>query len=328
MKKYWLLFGFIFIANFVFADCFIEGSPCFLNLETGKVKELLGLTAEETSDSDAYKEVISHLKDRYALDIEKDIRNISFYLFPGRRSNDYIVVVNGTFDSEKIQNLVKNLIESEKWRYHKIENVEIGGNKYSLFNIQGFLNILFYDKNNIILSNDFILNNKSIKFSNAPASINKISQITNNYLYAGKDIFPILKMLFKISDIELEKATSLLCYIKDDKVFLDVNFNDTASPKEVLSKIENLSKEQVEKYKQNLNDNLDKIKKELADIKENIAPSIFENIFNSFFYSRTSDLINILDFKQIDNSIVVSTDFSWNYIISTLFTIIYQQNRR
>ena len=327
MKKYWLLFGFIFIANFVFADCFIEGSTFLLNFETGKAKELLGLTAEEISDSDAYKEVISQLKDRYALDIEKDIKSISLYWFPGRRGSDNIVVINGTFDSDKIQNRVKNLIESENWRYHNIENVEISGKKYQVFNIQGFLKIVFYDKNNIIISNDFILNN-SIKISNTPASLNRITQITNNYLYAGKNIFPILKMLFKISDIELEKANSLLCYIKDDKVFLDMNFNDAASLKEVLSKIDNLSKEQVEKYKQNLNDNLDKIKKELADIKENIAPSIFENIFNSLFYSRVTDLINVLDFKQIDNSIVVSTDFSWNYIISTVFSIIYQQNRR
>lgn len=323
MKKYWLLFGFIFIANFVFADCFIEGSTFLLNLETGKAKELLGLTAEETSDSDAYKEVISQLKDRYALDIEKDIKSISLYWFPGRRGSDNIVIINGTFDSDKIQNRVKNLIESENWRYHNIENVEISGNKYQVFNIQGFLKIVFYDKNNIIISNDFILNN-SIKISNTPASLNRITQITNNYLYAGKNIFPILKMLFKNSDIELEKANSLLCYIKDDKVFLDMNFNDVASSKEVFGKIENLSKEQVEIFKQNLNENLEIIKKEISDMNDNFTQNTFESILQSLCYSKITDLINILEIKQIDNSIVVSTDFSWNQISSIIAAFYYQ----
>ncbi|MBR4329112.1 MAG: hypothetical protein IKP71_04605 [Candidatus Riflebacteria bacterium] len=323
MKKIWLLLGFIFITSFAFADCFLDGSTYFLNLEIKKAKEILGLTAEETADSEVYKEVVSHLKERYSLDIEKDIKQITLYMYSGYRSNDYIAVINGNFDPEKMQNTIKTVMESGKWRFQRLEDIEISGNKYKALRADGFLNIIFFDKNTIIISNDFIKKDK-VKLSNTPNSINNLKQITNNYLYVSKDIFPTLKKIFCYPDFGLEKANFALSYIKDDKLVFEVDFNDSATSKEVLEKINNLSKEQIEKFKQNLNENLEIIKKEISDMNDNFTQNTFESILQSLCYSKITDLINILEIKQIDNSIVVSTDFSWNQISSIIAAFYYQ----
>lgn len=323
MKKIWLLLGFIFITSFAFADCFLDGSTYFLNLEIKKAKEILGLTAEETADSEVYKEVVSHLKERYSLDIEKDIKQITLYMYSGYRSNDYIAVINGSFDPEKMQNTIKTVMESEKWRFQRLEEIVVSGNKYKALRADGFLNIVFFDKNTIIISNDFIKKDK-VKLSNTPNSINNLKQITNNFLYVSKDIFPTLKKIFSYPDFGLEKANFALSYIKDDKLIFEVDFNDSATSKEVLGKINNLSKEQIEKFKQNLDTSLEKIKKEIADTKNNFSDNTFDLIFKSLYSSKSSDFINHLDIKQNENSIKASLDFCWSQTSSVIVAFFYQ----
>ncbi len=323
MKKYWLLLGFIFITSLAFADCFIDGSTYFLNLEIDKAKEILGLTAEETADSEGYKEIVSHLKERYSFDIEKDVKQITLYMYSGYRSNDYIAVINGSFDPEKMQNTIKTVMESEKWRFQRLEEIEVSGNKYKALRADGFLNIVFFDKNTIIISNDFIKKDK-VKLSNTPNSINNLKQITNNFLYVSKDIFPTLKKIFSYPDFGLEKANFALSYIKDDKLIFEVDFNDSATSKEVLGKINNLLKEQIEKFKQNLDTSLEKIKKEIADTKNNFSDNTFDLIFKSLYSSKSSDFINHLDIKQNENSIKASLDFCWSQTSSVIVAFFYQ----
>ncbi len=106
MKKNWLLIAFIFVANLVLADCFLANSDICLTLENERAKEIFGLTAEETADSEVYKEVISHIKERFSIDIEKDIKQISFYLC----KHNFIFVVNGNFDSGEMLTRINNLI--------------------------------------------------------------------------------------------------------------------------------------------------------------------------------------------------------------------------
>ena len=114
MKKYLVILAFIFIANFVFADCFIDNPACFLTLENEKLREILCLTQEEISDSEVYKEVFSAFKNRFSIDIENDIKQVTLYF------NTHIIVVNGNFNTEIIQNRIQNLSEAEKWSYHQI----------------------------------------------------------------------------------------------------------------------------------------------------------------------------------------------------------------
>ena len=323
MKKIWLLLGFIFITSLAFADCFLDGSTYFLNLEIDKAKEILGLTAEETADSEVYKEIVSHLKERYSLDIEKDVKQITLYMYSGYRSNDYIAVINGNFDPEKMQNTIKTVMESEKWRFQRLEDIEISCNKYKALRADGFLNIIFFDKNTIIISNDFIKKDK-VKLSNTPNSINNLKQITNNFLYVSKDIFPTLKKIFSYPDFGLEKANFAISYIKDDKLVFEVDFNDSATSKEVLGKINNLSKEQIEKFKQNFDTSLEKIKKEIADTKNNFSDNTFDLIFKSLYSSKSSDFLNHLDIKQNENSIKASLDFCWNQTSSVIVAFFYQ----
>ena len=331
MKKIWLLLGFIFITSLAFADCFLDGSTCFLNLEIDKTKEILGLTSEETADPEVYKEVVSHLKERYSLDIEKDVKQVTLYFYPGYNGNhytafkDYIAVINGNFEPEKMQNTIKTVMESEKWRFQRLEDIEISGNKYKALRADGFLNIIFFDKNTIIISNDFIKKDK-VKLSNTPNSINNLKQITNNFLYVSKDIFPTLKKIFCYPDFGLEKANFAISYIKDDKLVFEVDFNDSATSKEVLGKINNLSKEQIEKFKQNLDNSLEKIKKEIADTKNNFSDNTFDLIFKSLYSSKSSDFLNHLDIKQNENSIKASLDFVWNQTSSVFVAFFYQLN--
>lgn len=325
MKKIWLLFTFIFVTNLVFADCFFEGSTfLLLNLEIDKAKELLGLTEDETSESEAFDEVVSHLKERYSIDIEKDIKQISIYMFPGTRNNDYLFAISGNFDTEKIQNTVKNVMESEKWRYQKIEDFEFCGNKYKTLRAEDFINIFFYNKNTIIVCFDSIQKNKSIKISETPDSINVFSQTNKNYLYLSKDIMPIFQQWLGITDMGLEKANSVFCLLNAEKLNIEIDFDDSATSKEVFDKINNISKEQIEKFKQNFDTSLEKIKKEISDSKEGFTINTSILIMETLYYCKNSDFINHLDIKQVEKSIKISCDFNINHAFSVFVTFLYK----
>ena len=82
---------------------FFDNSSTFIILEKERIKEILGLTAEETSDLDGYKEIVSHIKERYSIDIENDIKQLTI-LFS---SPDPLLIVNGNFDTEKTLNQIK-----------------------------------------------------------------------------------------------------------------------------------------------------------------------------------------------------------------------------
>ena len=324
MKKYWFLIGFIFIANWVFADCFIEGSAYFITLEAAKVKEILGLTSEETSDCEKYNEVVSVLKDKYTIDIENEIKSVCLFVFPRGRISDYAVVINGDFDTEKMQNSIKKAIDSGKWRYHKIETMKIGGVNYSAFRIDELINFIYFDKNTIVISSDFILKKENIKLSNLPDSISKKVQTTNNYLYGDKVFFSRLKSFFKFPDMELEKAKSLFCYIKDDKLFLEAEFNDSATSKDVLSKIENLSREQIDKFKKNVKEYFKRTNKQLTEENYNFTPDTFELIFHSLFFNKSIGLISNVNFNQKDNYLVISCDYNLNFASSLITAYTYK----
>lgn len=324
MKKYLLLVGLLFITNLVLADCFFDGSSCYIKLDKDKVKELLGLTKEETSNSEAYNDVVSHLKERYSIDIENNIEHITLYIYMGRRNNDYIVVVNGNFDAEKMQSSIEKVMKEEKWRYQRIEDIAISDNKYKALKADGFLNIVFYDRNTIILSTKYIENN-SVKLSKIPDSISKLGQSTNNFFYVNKEIFPILPKAIGISDnIGLEKANFLLCYIKDGKLCFEIDFNDSSTSKEVIGKIENISKEQIAKLKQNLNSTLEKVQKEIADSKDTFTANTFNFILQSLYFSKSNDFLNDLDVKQNGNSVIVSCIFNWDQMSSIIIAFVYR----
>ena len=324
MKKYWLLLGFIFITNLVLADCFIEGAAYFISLEAAKAKEFLGLTAEETSDSAQYKEVVSVLKNKYAIDIENDIKRIALFVFPRGRISDYAVVISGNFDTEKMQNSLKKAIESEKWRFQKIDTIEIGGEKYPAFRADELLNIIYFNKNTIVISSDFILKKENIKLSNTPDSITNTNQTTRNYLYGNKVFFSRIKSTFNLPDTGLENSNSFICYIKDNHLFFEAEFNDSESSKEVEDKINNISKEQIEQFKSKYNDYLERIDKELAGNQDQFTQNTFELIFHSVYFDKSIDLISNFNYKTKDNIFVVSCNYDWKSLSSLTTAFIYK----
>ena len=324
MKKIWLLLGFIFITSLAFADCFFDGSIYFLNLEIDKAKEILGLTAEETADSEVYKEVVSHFKERYSLDIEKDVKQITLYMYSGYRSNDYIAVISGNFDSDKIQDSIKKIIETEKWRYQKITDFAFCENKYKAFKVDGLFSIVFYDKNTLLITSDSIQKNNSIEISKSTDSINNFIKTNKNYIYISKDILPNVQQWLGKPDMGLEKANSVFCYLNAEKLNIEIGFDNSATSKEVFDKINNISKEQIEKFKQNLDTSLEKIKKEISDSKEGFTANTSVMIMQTLYYCKNSDFIKHLDIKQVENSIRFSCDFNLNHAFSVFVTFLYK----
>ena len=242
MKNYLVLFAFVFIANYVFADCFFDKSAFFLTLEKEKVKELLGLTAEETSDSEVYKEAISTIKKRYSIDLENDLKQLTI-LFS---KDTNLLVFNCNFDTEKILNLIKNMVETEKWPYHRIDEFVLCGKKYPALRINANNNFVIYDKNTIIFCKDSAENNDSIKISKNPDLANKIKSISDNYLYIGKDEIPVFRNISRMFDVNLEKANNLLLYVKGKELVLEGDFDDSTASEEAANKInELLTPEQV-----------------------------------------------------------------------------------
>ena len=317
MKKYLMLFGFIFIANFVFADCFFDNSASFLIFEKERIKEILGLTAEETSDLDGYKEIVSHIKERYSIDIENDIKQLTI-LFS---SADPLFIVNGNFDTEKILNQIQTLMKSEKWPDHGITNFTIFGNKYKTLMVEEYSNLVFYDKNTLIFCKDSAEYNDSIRISKSPDFINNIKKISNNFLCVGKDTISNCRNLFNLLDIDLGSADNLLLYIKNKELNLEADFQDSSTTKKVVNQINALlTQEQIEKYNQYIKTKLEEEKS--ASIKfKNDFPEILFDLFESKYPQNRENLLSSLKVSQSENKVIITCNYET--ILSIVTSIVY-----
>ncbi|MBP5469384.1 MAG: hypothetical protein J6Z11_09080, partial [Candidatus Riflebacteria bacterium] len=312
MKLLLLLFVFLYITKLSFSDCFFENSVCFLTLEKEKIKELLGLTAKEMHDSEAnkgfvskikeiiglkaketselavYKEVVSQIKEKYSIDLDNDIKQISFYLLPGHLN--FYLVIDGNFESEIIQNNIKGAIESNKWRYHKLEDFVLCGNYYKALRINGY-NLVFYDKNTLIFCLDSAEENDSIKISKTPDFIKNLEKISKNYLCISKDIQ-------KTPGIGLEKSNFCIGYIKDKQLVVEAGFNDSSEAKRVIDNYNNIPKQQIETLNQNIKSYLEKAKEESSNLREGLIPNILFNLLESVYSSKTNDFISNIKIFQ------------------------------
>jgi hypothetical protein len=304
MKKNWLLIAFIFVANLVLADCFLANSDICLTLENERAKEIFGLTAEETADSEVYKEVISHIKERFSIDIEKDIKQISFYLC----KHNFIFVVNGNFDSGEMLTRINNLIETEKWRYQSIVDFQFCGNKYKALRINDH-NLVFYDKNTLIFCEKKAENNDSIKISIAPDYIDNIRKTTNNYLFVSKEFAQNFRNFWRKSNLELEKANHFFLYVKNKELFVEAVFNDSSTAKEIVDKANNyFSKEYIEKLNQDYKRHLESSKENIFKLKKDL-PDILYVLFESLYSQKNTDCFSSLKFLQSGNKVIISFDF-------------------
>jgi hypothetical protein len=326
MKKYWLMFAFVFIANSVFADCFFDKSAFFLTLEKERIKELLGLTAEETSDSEVYKEAISTIKERYSIDLENDLKQLTI-LF-SKDSN--LLVFNCNFDTNKTLNLIKNMIETEKWPYHRIDEFVLCGNKYPAIRINENNNFVFYDKNTIIFCKNSAENNDSIKISDNPELVNKIKTISDNYLYIGKDAIPVFRNNSRMSDLKLEKVNNLLLYIKNKDLTLEADFDDSTTSEEAASKIkELLTPEQINKLNSQINSYLENEKNECYRYKNGL-PVILFDLFESIYPQNSEYFLNSLKVSQSGNKLRITCDYEATLsIVTTLgYSSLFVQGTR
>lgn len=313
MKNYFVLFAFVFIANFVFADCFFDNSATFLTLEKERIKEILGLTTEETSDSEIYKEAISTIKERYSIDLENDLKQLTI-LFSKDTS---LLVFNCNIDTEKILSHIKNMIEAEKWSYHKIDDFVLCGKKYPAIRINATNNFVFYDKNTIVFCNDSAENNDSIKISESSELENKIKSISNNYLYIGKDKIPAFQNISKRFDINLEKVNNLLLYVKGKELSLEADFDDSTSSEEAANKInELLTPKQVANLNQKIKIFLEGEKQEFYRSKNNL-PEILFDLFESIYPENKEDFLNSLKVSQSENKIIITCDYEATLSIAT-----------
>lgn len=311
MKKYLVIFAFIFIANFVFADCFIDNPASFLTLENEKLREILCLTQDEISDSEVYQEVFSSFKDRFSIDIEKDIKQITLYF------NAHILVVNGNFNTEIIQNRIQNLSEAEKWPNHQITDFKLGDNKYNALRLNMDNNIVFYDKNTLVFCRNSAENDDSIKITESLDFIN--NKNLNNYLYVGKGMISLFNKLCKNFDLGLEKANYLICYINDKQLSIEADFNDSSISKKLADKINKLlTKEQIEKLNKSTGAMLENSHKSIYRLKKDLPELLFN--LSEAVYSADIDFFSDLKCFQSGNRVVFTCDFNKILAIQTNLT--------
>lgn len=317
MKKYWLMFAFVFIANSVFADFFFDNSATFLTLEKERIKEILGLTAEETSDLDGYKEIVSHIKERYSIDIENDIKQLTI-LFS---SADPLFIVNGNFDTEKTLNIVKTLMKSEKWSEHEMTNFTIFDNKYKTLRVDEYSNLVFYDKNTLIFCKDSAEYNDSIRISKSPDFVNNIKKTSNNFLYIGKDSISKFRNFINLLGIDLGNADNLLLYIKNKVLNIEADFKDPLTAKNFVNQINALlTQEQIEKYNQYIKTKLEEEKSKSNKFKKD-SPKILFDLFESIYPQNSENLLSSLKVSQSENKVLITCNYET--ILSIVTTIVY-----
>ncbi|MBR4329699.1 MAG: hypothetical protein IKP71_07575, partial [Candidatus Riflebacteria bacterium] len=282
-----------------------------------RIKEILGLTAEETSDLDGYKEIVSHIKERYSIDIENDIKQLTI-LFS---SADPLFIVNGNFDTEKTLNIVKTLMKSEKWSEHEMTNFTIFDNKYKTLRVDEYSNLVFYDKNTLIFCKDSAEYNDSIRISKSPDFVNNIKKISNNFLYIGKDSISKFRNFINLLVKDLGNADNLLLYIKNKVLNIEADFKDPLTAKNFVNQINALlTQEQIEKYNQYIKTKLEEEKSKSNKFKKD-SPKILFDLFESIYPQNRENLLSSLKVSQSENKVLITCNYET--ILSIVTTIVY-----
>lgn len=282
-------------------------------------KYLFDLSGEKTETGVVTKEVVSALKDKFAIDLEKDVEQIGSFFVPtdenaakqltmpkdvmANPGYEPVMFLCGEFDSKTIISAVKKLIASAGNEAPKLDTISIGEKKYLTLSAKDN-RLIFFKKNMLLFCKDTIISlmqKNKLTFSKAPASFEGLQERANSFFELKKPVTNFINN-FNLPIPGLERIDSLSGYLTKDFLYAEAGFKDEETAKSMFNDVEKFKKDFYEEQTKNY---------EAAKANIYTAPfeQLFEDINKMYTSAKNKDIVDHLKISQKGSSIVVAQPY-------------------
>ena len=301
------------------SDYYPQESVGLVVLGIDDAKYLFELSGEKTETGTVSKEVVAALKEKFAIDLEKDVEQIGLFFVPTNEAAakqfslanssmenpgyEPVLFLCGQFDSTSIIPALKKLIASSAKEAAKIETINIGDKKI-LTLLAKDNRLIFFKKNMLLLCKDTVVSlmqKNKLTFAKASSSFEGLQERANSFFELKKPVTNYLSSL-NLPVKGLETIDSLSGYLTKDHLYAEAGFKNEESAKNMFNNIEQFKKDFYEEQT-----------KIYEAAKSNIytAPLI-ELIFDinrMYDSAKNKDIVNNLKISQQGSSIVVAQKY-------------------
>lgn len=301
------------------SDNYPQQSVGLVVLGIEDAKYLFDLSGEKTETGVVTKEVVLALKDKFAIDIEKDVEQIGLFFVPtdenaakqltmskdvmANPGYEPVLFLCGEFDSKTIISAVKNLIASAGNEAPKLDTISIGEKKYLTLSAKDN-RLIFFKKNMLLFCKDTIISlmqKNKLTFSKAPASFDGLQERANSFFELKKPVTNFINN-FNLPIPGLERIDSLSGYLTKDFLYAEAGFKDEETAKSMFNDVEKFKKDFYEEQTKNY---------ETAKANIYTAPfeQLFEDINKMYTSAKNKDIVDHLKISQKGSSIIVTQPY-------------------
>ncbi len=268
MKKIIFLISiFLLQVTSVFAESFLHNYPmqtfACICLDSVWCQRFMGNTGKDNKAAKAYKEIAACLKEKFSVDVEKDIEECGVFIVPGAGGVGFLGMISGKFNNENLISLVKNIIPKDKQQEIKFESITINGKEIQSILADKDKRVVFYKDGLLLITNDStfeMIKNNGITFIDAPKDVAKLMEKNKNFLYVSKIAMMFLSMA-KLPPELISGIDSIASFMNDEDINIEITFNSQSSAEKMKTELEKKRNE----YNQSYLKDFEKNKKILAD---------------------------------------------------------------
>lgn len=286
-------------------DCYANQSLGILCLGIDDIKYLTGLSDAGNESKKILADVSSCLKDRLAIDIDKEVQQFGAFIVPGNSGIELVGFVGGNLNQKNIIQKINNIVKSNP-NTIKIGTTNINGKKAQTIFAKDF-RIVFYSDQMILFGKETatrLMEQNMLTFSTAPSYITSMQERVSSFFNIGKQGSLFLSTL-NLPVKGIETIESVSAYLKDDHIVVEAGFANESAAKTMMSNIDKSKSEFVNM----MNTTYEKALKHLKDSSMRNIHGDIDQILSS---AKNKDMINNLNIVQKDNSIIVSHPFDSN----------------
>ncbi len=309
MKKIlFLLFLCLLISSSVFSkplsDCYINQALGVITLGMDDAKFLFDLTGKETETSKVTREVLSVLKDKFAIDIEKEVEQIGVFVVPSAEEKaNFVGFLGGNFNPKSMLAALKKLMASKDEEAPKMDAVTINGKKVQALFAKDY-RLIFFKKDMLLFCNDraaALFEKNQLTISKAPTMVEGLMERSQSFLLLNKSVISMLPSQ-KVPVQGVETIETLSGYITKDHLYAEAGFKDEEAAKKMMNNVESYKKDFYEK--QNKNYEASK-----ANIYTVPLIQIFDEINALYSSAKNKDMVDHLKISLNGCSIVVAQPY-------------------
>lgn len=306
MKKIIILVTiFILQISTAFADSFLNNFPqpffAFWSFDAKWANELLGYTGKDNEVAKAFKEVTACFKERFKVDIEKDLDMCAVFAVPSTSGMGALGVFSGKFNTNNLITMIKSLLPKGQSDSIRLETITINGKNIQAF-VESDKRLIFYSDELILFATEGVydtLKQNAITFTKAPQDVVNAMGNNKRFVYVSKGAVMLLSML-RLPPELISGINSIAGFINDDFVNVEMAFGDSNAANQMLTELKKI----IKAYGDNYSKEFEKRKKSLDDT---FVGDLSNQILGMYLAAKGKDFIDSLNFEVKGNNLVVTT---------------------